>query len=49
MARCCLPEVEPCVVQQIPTTTPWLALPPALELLGCSNLICRAPRDVLGP
>lgn len=48
MARCHLPEVEPRVVQQNPTAAPWLTLPQALELLGCSTLICRAPRNVLG-
>lgn len=49
MACCCLPEVEPHVVQQIPTATCRLALPQALELLGCGTRICQAPQDVRGP
>lgn len=49
MAHCCLLEVEPCVVQQIPTTTPQLSLPHDLELLGCDTLICWMAWDVLCP
>lgn len=48
MALCHLPEVDPCVVRQILTATPWLALSQALELLGCGTLICWVPQDVLG-